>query len=498
VKICLALKHSSPTFTPLPLMCLKAALLDLGNCTDADVPLLEFDPDTPVEDMVDRILAVEPDVLALSCYVWNVASLVEAGRRAKALRPALRVVLGGPEVGPQAEDVITAHPWVDAVVKSEGEIPMVDLVDRWRHGAAIDDVAGIVIHRDDRAVDTGPERFVRDLNQLPTAYRDFRSYSYTGKYACIETQRGCVFTCNFCFFNRDLPIRNRRFDPARVNEEIAFLLEQDIRQLYFMDPIFNLNAKRAKEICRLIIEQNERRVARGQQPVGSHAEMWAEFVDEELAGLMKAANFDYVELGLQTTDAKTLVTIERRLKMEQFIAGIRHLKKAGLYIELHLIFGLPGDTLPKFRNSLNFAATLEPTDIGVFPLQVLPGTDLWTQGESFGLSFDREAPHLLTSTSTLTSKDLAFGFQIARSISPLWKTLAVRLLTREPDVNFYDIVDGWIAWSETHGGNVKDVTTLPDYLNDFCAGRQIPAAFYLGMAAAQARSSSSAGSRSLR
>jgi anaerobic magnesium-protoporphyrin IX monomethyl ester cyclase len=487
MKICLALKHSNATFTPLQLMCLKAALVDLGKWDDADVPILEFSPDTSVDSMVERMVAVEPDVLALSCYVWNVAALVEAGRRVKALRPALRVVLGGPEVGPRAEDVVAAYPWVDAVVKNEGELPMVDLADRWRDGAPIDDVAGIVIRQGDRIVDTGPERFVRDLNQLPTPYRDFEPQSYTGRYACIETQRGCVYTCNFCFFNKDLPIRNRRVDPARVDQEIAYLLEQDIKQLYFMDPIFNLNAKRAKEICRLIIAQNARRVARGARPIGSHAEMWAEFVDEELAGLMKAANFEYVELGLQTTDAATLVTIERRLRMEQFVAGVRHLKNAGLYIELHLIFGLPGDTFRKFHDSLNFAASLDPTDIGVFPLQVLPGTDLWTRSESFGLSFDREAPHLLTSTATLTEADLARGFQIACAVSPLWTTVAVRLLAREPGIRFSDIVEGWITWNGGRGGDITDVTALPEYLNDFCAGRQIPAAFYLGMATAQSR-----------
>jgi len=237
MKICLALKHASAAFTPLPLMCLKAALIDLGGWRDADVPLAEFKPDASVDDMVAGMLAAEPDVLALSCYVWNVASLLEAGRRVKAQRPNLRVVLGGPEVGPQAAEVLAAHPWVDAIVKNEGELPMVDLADRWRSGAAIDDVDGIVIHAGERIVDTGPERFVRDINNLPTAYRDFGSYSYKGKYACIETQRGCVFTCNFCFFNKDLPIRNRRFDAGRVDREITYLLQQDINHLYFMDPI---------------------------------------------------------------------------------------------------------------------------------------------------------------------------------------------------------------------------------------------------------------------
>lgn len=481
MRICLVLKHATREFTPLQLMCIKAALLDLGRWDDADIEMVEFGPDAPVDDMVGRILAVEPDVLAMSCYVWNVASTLEAGRRVKAARPDVRIVLGGPEVGPEAEHVVTANPWVDVVVKNEGELPMVDLADRWRRGAPIDDVAGVVMRQDGRVVDTGPERFVKDLNTLPSPYRDFRSYSYDRTFACIETQRGCVYTCNFCFFNKDLPIRNRRLDPARVDEDITYLLQQDIRQLYFMDPIFNLNAKRAKDICRLIIAQNERRVAAGKEPIGSHAEMWAEFVDEELALLMKAANFNYVELGLQTTDPGTLVTIERRLRVEQFIAGVQHLKNAKLYVEMHLIFGLPGDTLAKFRESLNFAARLLPTDISVFMLQVLPGTDLWTKRETFGLVFDPEPPHLVQSTAALTPDDLAYGMQVSYAVVVLWKSLAVRLLTREQGVTLSDIVDGWIAWTEARGIEVKDASTLSDYLTDFCERRAIPTSLYLGI-----------------
>ena len=450
--------------------------------------MLEFNPDATIDTMVERILAAGPDLLALSCYVWNIAATLEAGRRVKALTPKMHVVLGGPEVGPQAADVVAAHPWVDVVVKNEGEIPMVKLAAAWRDGTAIEDIAGLVVRHAGRIIDTGAEDFVKDLNELPSPYRDFTGLSYDDKYACIETQRGCVYTCNFCFFNKDTPIRNRRVDPERVDREISYLLEQDIRQLYFMDPIFNLNAKRAKEICRLIIEHNDRRAARGQKPIGSHAEMWAEFVDEELAQLMKAANFAYVELGLQTTDASTLVTIERRLKMEKFIAGVEHLKSAGLYTEIHLIFGLPGDTMPKFRDSLNFAASLQPTDISVFPLQVLPGTDLWNNGDAFGLVFDREAPHYLRSTATLTPADVTFGYYVGRALEILWPSLAVRLLTREPGVHLSDIVEGWIHWSTAHGHGVKDGATLEEYLHDFCGRRRIPAAFYLGIRKAESSS----------
>lgn len=69
------------------------------------------------------------------------------------------------------------------------------------------------------------------------------------KIVCVETQRGCVFRCNFCFYNKDLSIRNRRFDIERVKREILFWLDRDVIELYLMDPVFNLNAERAKDIC---------------------------------------------------------------------------------------------------------------------------------------------------------------------------------------------------------------------------------------------------------
>jgi hypothetical protein len=139
---------------------------------------------------------------------------------------------------------------------------------------------------------------------------------------------------------------------------------------------------------------------------------------------------------------------------------------------------------------------MNPSDIGVFPLQVLPGTDLWSNSAAFGLSFDREAPHLLTSTATLTPADLRYGFRIIYAVPALWKSLAVRLLTREHGVKFSDIVEGWIAWSEAAGSRVDDVATLADYLNDFCAGRNIPTDFYLGIVTIESREAS-AGSPSL-
>ena len=102
----------------------------------------------------------------------------------------------------------------------------------------------------------------------------------------------------------------------------------------------------------------------------------------------------FLEVGLQSTDGTALATVERRLRIQRFEEGIAHLKTHGLRFELQLIFGLPGDTLASFRKSLDYASTLDPDFLAVFPLMVLPGTELWRKARAIDLDFDRRPPYL--------------------------------------------------------------------------------------------------------
>ena len=267
---------------------------------------LEFTQSDSPEEIARRVLQGEPGVVGLSCYVWNIKTLMAASRHIKRLRPEVRIVLGGPEVGPVARSVLEHNPSVDCVVKSEGELAFNEIVRAWSGGSDLAAVKGICFRRESDVLDTGGATTLHDLNHLASPLQMLEG-DPKGRIICIETQRGCVFRCNFCFYNKDLSIRNRRFDLDRVKQEIAFWLQQDISQIYLMDPIFNLNAARAKEICRFVAEHNRKRIE-------FHTEVWAEFIDEEMARLMHAANFRFLEVGLQTTDDQVLVTVERRLK----------------------------------------------------------------------------------------------------------------------------------------------------------------------------------------
>ena len=476
MKVCLATIHLNPAFTPLALLYLKAFLVERRGCRFDDVAIVELPRDVARDAVVARILAHiqpgEPAVVGLSCYVWNIGALVAVAAELKRLRPEVTIVVGGPEVGPRARAVLEAHACIDIVVKAEGETPLADIVDALAAGHGVGGVKGIVHRAAGGVVESGEAEIMTDLGVVPSPhlakYGDF-----TGRIICLETQRGCVFRCNFCFYNKDFSIRNRRFDLDRVKDELLHWLGRDVREIYLMDPVFNLNAARAKEILRFLIDNNRRGTR-------FHAEIWAEFVDEEMAHLFRDANFQFLEVGLQTTDAAVLMTVERRLRLQRFIDGVAHLRAAGLKFELQLIYGLPGETVASFKRSLDFAMSLDPYLLAVFPLMVLPGTELWRKADVLGLRFASDPPYHIQSHPTMDASAIAYGWDVVDAVKVLAESRTVRILAKERGVTFADVVDDWIA--ARRGAPALAPAEIPKaieaFVLDVCARRGIPDAFY--------------------
>ena len=472
--VCLATIHQQPAFIPLALLYIKALLVERKLCSFDAVDIAEFNLKSTPGEIVSRILQSNPAVVGLSCYVWNITTFMEVVRLVKASRPGITIVLGGPEVGPVAMSVLATHPAVDVVVKSEGELPFAEIVERLSGRLSLRDVKGICFRDGGTLVENDEAPIREDLNTLPSPH--LAEYAtHRGRIVCIETQRGCVFKCNFCFYNKDLSIRNRRFDLDRVKQEILFWLERDVHEIYLMDPVFNLYADRAKEICRFVIEHNTRGVQ-------FHAEVWAEFIDEEMARLMRDARFAFVEVGLQTTDTTALATVERRLKMEKFLSGIGYLKQYGLDFELQLIYGLPGETAASFRKSLEFAVSLDPPQLAVYPLMVLPGTELWRKAGAIGLHFDAAPPYYVRSHYSMNEDEIAYGWKMVAVLEQFGGSKAMRVLSREKGVSFSQIIDSWIAWEPKEKQESPD-QEVQRFLSRFCGEHDIPPAFYQQFAA---------------
>ncbi len=473
MKVSLVTIHANPKFTPLAALHLKAYLVQQGTLPLEAVRIHEYVKRDAVATIVDEVLAAEPEIVGLSCYVWNVRLLMEVAAQLRARRPELLIVAGGPEVGPQAGAVMQKHPALDAIVLSEGELVFDALVRARRDGSDLSTVKGVCVRAGGTIVDTGPADILDDLDLLGSPYL-LPDFDATGRIICLETQRGCVFRCNFCFYNKDFSIRNRRFDLDRVKEELRYWLEKEIDELYLMDPIFNLNAVRAKEICRFIAEHNTRGIP-------FHTEVWAEFIDEEMARQMRDANFQFVEVGLQTTEAGVLAGVERRLNMDKFLAGIGFLHQYDVPFELQLIYGLPGETPETFRASFEFAASLKPNRLSAFLLQILPGTELWKKAEALGITYDPEPPYFVRSHATMSRADIDFGDRLDLAMTNFGNLWTMRLLAQAEGSSLPQLVFGWLDFIGTtpvpEAG--ADVEGLKRFVADYCASRGIDARFFV-------------------
>ena len=469
-------------FTPLALLYLKAHLVAHGGVDADDVTIAEFDLTATAEQVASRVLSAKADVVGLSCYVWNIVTLRDAARLIRDGAPQMHIVMGGPEVGPVADGELARTRAVDVIVRSEGEVPFCDLVRCWRDGGSVADVAGVSWRDGPRVVANPDAPIIRDLDRVVSPH--LAGYlDCAGRVICLETQRGCVFTCSFCFYNKDYSIRNRRFDLDRVKEELLFWLGQDVRQIYLMDPVFNLNAARAKEICRFIAQHNTRRI-----PL--HTEVWAEFIDDEMARLFVEANVTYLEVGLQTSEHAVLDIVERRFKRDAFIRGLGHLKAHRLGFELQLIAGLPGETLDTLRTSLDFAASFSPPHLAVFDLMILPGTALSRTAERLGISYDPDPPYYVRSHPSMPEADVAHARDLARMATKLWRFQTMQLLAKATDGRYAALVEDWLRW---HGGPAKTAETralLPEFVAHFCASHPVDERFFTASAAVESRESS--------
>lgn len=346
-----------------------------------------------------RVTGMAPDVVGFSVYCWNAQSVYDACRVIRRALPEVRIVLGGPEVGPIAEQVLAERQDVDAIVRGEGEETFAELLRVWVSGKRAHMVAGVTA-RDGEQVVSAPDRPpIENLDSIPSPYLTGILRPVDGS-AYLESYRGCPFQCGYCYEAKGLR-RLRHFTPERVKAEIDAVADAPgMTNFSFIDSVFNLTDERLAWFAEAMAPH----VARG---IRLHTiEVDIDRIDSEAASLLVAAGVASVETGPQTVGRTALEVCKRRFDPAKFIAGARALREAGISIECDLIVGLPGDDVYDFLGGLRFCLELDPGIVQSSTLHVLPGTDFWERAEELGLHFDPEPPHEVVSTATADYSDL--------------------------------------------------------------------------------------------
>lgn len=398
-----------------------------------------------------------------------------------------KIILGGPQVTHIAKTLLEKNGQIDIIVRGEGEITFIELVKSLLNSNKnINGICGITYRLNGKIVDNADRKIILDLDSIPSPYIS-NFISLQNRVVSLEIQRGCIFKCHFCYYPKAWD-RIRYFSMKRLKKELAFLLKQRFKTVYLMASVFNLNKNRAKRICNFIAENNINNVE-------FQTEIKAELLDEELAELFHKANIIFVEIGLQSTNDKVLRLVNRKLDIAKFVNGVNLIKKYGVYAEIQLILGLPGDTFHSFKRSLEFALNLNVKGgVYIYRLQVLPGTRIWSQAKELGIIFEEEPPHRFLQSKTFPSDELVKLLNISDKLVklpniqdslPFFRSKkTIKFLCVEAKVGLVEIIEMWIKWLNdnnilliSQNSNVfKD--KLRGFLKYFCKKNRIDPNFY--------------------
>ncbi|GAB7025039.1 B12-binding domain-containing radical SAM protein [Geotalea toluenoxydans] len=392
----------SPQAVPLAAACLKAALdHEEGLSGKVSVSLAATFIGTPQEQFIEDILKLDPDAVGFSMYVWNRNECLGIVSALRKLMPRLTLFAGGPEATADTKRLL-ATSTLDFIVVGEGESTFVDVMARMTQGSSLAGTGGLAL-----AQQEGFQSFHRhpepDLDQLPSPYLSGVLAPSEGDGVLWELSRGCNFACEFCFDHKG-GVGVRHFSLERITQELNFLVKKKVAQVFVLDSTFNQDMKRAKTILRLI-----KKVA---PHIHFHFEVRSEFIDAELARLFAEITCS-LQIGLQSADPLVQRNVGRVFNQQDFSAKIGMLNNVGAIFGFDLIYGLPGDSLAGFRQSLDFALSLYPNHLDIFPLAVLPGTRLAERAEELGLAWLKSAPYTVASSPTFSAADMEIAGKLA-------------------------------------------------------------------------------------
>lgn len=380
MKICLTTLNSKYTHTSLALRYIKASLMPLGH----EVVLKEYTINTPLYQIIGQLHREKADLILFSSYIWNGAQCTQIAETLSGLNPELMIGFGGPEVSFNAEEVLRQHPYIDFVLRGEGEIVSYQLVKTLEEGLDLDQVKGITFRSGEQIVSTTDPSFI-NMNDLAFPYDDL--HEVKDRILYYESSRGCPYNCSYCLSSATKGIRFRDVD--LVKQDLSAFMAAGVKQVKFIDRTFNANPKRALELWRLMAELDD-----GQ--INFHFEITAELLGtEELEFLRQVRRglFQF-EIGVQTTMPEASEAVNRRLSFEKLKTPVLALQEnANIHIHLDLIAGLPYEGYDRFLKSFDDVYSLNPQVLQLGFLKLIKGSAVSKQVDLFGYVYESFAPY---------------------------------------------------------------------------------------------------------
>lgn len=391
--------HPCPSPQAVPLA--NAFLKSIIRETSIEVSLFDFFIGQEPEEMAALLADAEPRAVGFSMYVWNRDACLEIASALRRTLPEALIFAGGPEATADPYGVLLEG-LLDFVIAGEGEVPFASLCKHLLAGSKLPDIPGIIRNSDPARTPVLP---TINLDTIPSPYLNgvLDCSNYDG--ILWQLSRGCSFACDFCFDARGNS-GVRRFSLERIEAELRHFAAKGVSQVFVLDSTFNQDVKRAKSILRLIRKISPR--------IHFHFEVRSEFIDREMAEMFAQITCS-LQIGLQSANPLVLKQVGRSFDRGDFSRRVGLLNDSGAVFGFDLIYGLPGDTLDSFCSSLDYALSLYPNHIDIFPLAILPGTRLAARGAEQGLLWEKRPPYTLLASESFCSADMTTAGKLARA-----------------------------------------------------------------------------------
>lgn len=460
MNVVLSTLNSKFIHSSLALRYLKA----YGEAHGQAYDIVEYTINMPVLHILSDITEHDIDVLGFACYIWNIEMTLHVVDMVKAVRPDIKIVLGGPEVSFTADELLERCPNIDYIVQGEGEEAFHDLVTALQLGNdGLDPVIpGVRGRRDGSILGSLEAVEVSDLSSIPFPYTEEDMEDLEHKIIYYESSRGCPFSCQYCLSGNKNTVRF--FPQERTLEELQWFIDHGVKQVKFVDRTFNCAPHHHRPLMEFMRDSDT--------DMNFHLEMEPELMTEWETNILceTPPGRIQIEVGVQSTHKKTLDAINRYNDWPYIQKSIRPIIQAGrTHVHMDLIVGLPHEDFKRFGQSFNDLFSLQPHALQIGFLKLLKGSGVRRMRE-YKYVADPLAPYEVLSTHVLPYDDVRFlkyfedvfeRFYNSERFRTTFGYIGQQLIHGETDAFTYfcDMTRAWLKESN-HKVNLKDIDQI--------------------------------------
>ena len=460
MNVVLSTLNSKFIHSSLALRYLKA----YGEAHGQAYDIVEYTINMPVLYILSDITEHDIDVLGFACYIWNIEMTLHVVDMVKAVRPDIKIVLGGPEVSFTADELLERCPNIDYIVQGEGEEAFHALVTALQLGNdGLDPVIpGVRGRRNGSILGSIEAVEVRDLSTIPFPYTEEDMDDLEHKIIYYESSRGCPFSCQYCLSGNKNTVRF--FPQERTLKELQWFIDHGVKQVKFVDRTFNCAPHHHRPLMEFMRDSDT--------DMNFHLEMEPELMTEWETNILceTPPGRIQIEVGVQSTHKKTLDAINRYNDWPYIQKSIRPIIQAGhTHVHMDLIVGLPHEDFNRFGQSFNDLFSLQPHALQIGFLKLLKGSGVRRMRE-YKYVADPLAPYEILSTHVLPYDDVRFlkyfedvfeRFYNSERFRTTFGYIGQQLIHGETDAFSYfcDMTRAWLK-EDNHKVNLKDIDQI--------------------------------------